>query len=148
MLSRTIGQKALGKLYNFLLGLGIMMDVETLKCDSQWSNLMHALVMSIDFLKHVMSLTYLLRCLHNNLSGSRVYELLHFIMELVNSSSENGLYFITCLLGISFSKSKSIWWFWAVLSNICRACHKSLSLMHEWPLCWIASMAGSFHFLT
>lgn len=111
MLSRTIGQKALGKLYNFLLGLEIMMDVETSKCDSQWSDLMHALVMSINFLKHVISLTHLLRCLHNNLSGSRVYELLHFIMALVNSSSENGLHFITCLLGISSGKSKSIWWF-------------------------------------
>jgi len=31
MLRRTINLKALGKLYNFLLGLGMMIEVETLK---------------------------------------------------------------------------------------------------------------------
>jgi len=35
VLSRTIGQKVLRKSYNFLLSLGIIMDVETLKCDGQ-----------------------------------------------------------------------------------------------------------------
>ena len=35
VLSRTIGLKVFRKLYNFLLGLGIMIDVETLKCDGQ-----------------------------------------------------------------------------------------------------------------
>jgi len=35
MLSRIIGLKAFGELYNSLLGLEIMMDVETLKYDGQ-----------------------------------------------------------------------------------------------------------------
>jgi len=35
MLSRTIDLKALGELYEFLLGLGMMMDVDTLKCKGQ-----------------------------------------------------------------------------------------------------------------
>jgi len=35
VLSKTIDQKALEELYDFLLGLGIMMDIETLKCDGQ-----------------------------------------------------------------------------------------------------------------
>jgi len=35
VLSKTIGQKALEESYDSLLGLGIMMDIETLKCDGQ-----------------------------------------------------------------------------------------------------------------
>ena len=35
VLSRTIGQKVLKVLYDFLLGLGMMIVDETLKCDSQ-----------------------------------------------------------------------------------------------------------------
>jgi len=66
---------------------------------------MHALAISMNFLRHVMSLTHLLRCLHDNLSGLGVDELLHFAIALVNSSSENGLHIVTCLLGISSSKS-------------------------------------------
>jgi len=33
VLSKTIGLKALEELYDFLLGLGMMTDVETLKCE-------------------------------------------------------------------------------------------------------------------
>jgi len=35
VLSKIIGQKVLGKSYDFLLGLEIIMDVETLKYDGQ-----------------------------------------------------------------------------------------------------------------
>jgi len=35
VLRRKMGLKALGKLYNFLLGLEMMMDVDTLKCKDQ-----------------------------------------------------------------------------------------------------------------
>jgi len=35
MLSKTIGLKALGELYDSLLDLGIMMDIETLKYEGQ-----------------------------------------------------------------------------------------------------------------
>ena len=34
VLSKTIGQKVLEESYDSLLGLGIMMDIETLKCNS------------------------------------------------------------------------------------------------------------------
>ena len=62
---------------------------------------MHALAISISFLRHVMSLIHLLRCFQE------VDELLHFVIVLVNSFSKNGPHFVTCLLGIFSSKSES-----------------------------------------
>jgi len=137
--------KALRELYDSLLGLGIIMDVETLKCDSQWPNSMHALVMAIRFLRNVTSLIYLLKYL---LFSSGVNRLLHLLMALMNFFSEKGLLFVTGLLETSSSKSKLIWQFWAVLKDMWKACHKSSSSIHGWPLYWIALMARSFHFLT
>jgi len=84
------GLKALGESYDFLLGLGIITDVKTLKCESQWSSSIYVSAMLISFLRHAMSLTILLKCLHNSLSGPGVDELLHSAIELLNSSSENG----------------------------------------------------------
>ena len=104
-----MGQKALEESYGFLLGLGIMMDVETLKCDSQWPNSMHTLAILMNFLRHTTSLTNLLRCFYDSLSGPGVSKLLYFVIALINSSSENELYFVTCLLENFSSKSKSIW---------------------------------------
>ena len=52
VLSRTISLKVFRKLYNFLLGLGIMIDVETLKCDGQWPKSMYASAMLMNFLRH------------------------------------------------------------------------------------------------
>ena len=48
-----------------------------------------------------MSLTHLLRCFHDNLSGLRIDELLHLVIALVNFSSEKELYFVTGLFAIS-----------------------------------------------
>ena len=79
----------------------MMMVVETLKCKGQCPNSMHALTMLINFLKHVMSLTYFLRCFHDNLSGSGIDKLFHLAIALVNFSSEKGLYFVTGLFAIS-----------------------------------------------
>ena len=123
ILSKMMSQKALGESYDFLLGLGIMMDIETLKCDGQWPNLIYVLAISMSFLRHATSLTHLLRCLQNNLSGPGVDELLHFVIVLVSSSSKNGPYFVTCLLGISFSKSELTWQCWAALNNRWRVCY-------------------------
>jgi len=41
--SRTIGQKDLGELYEFLLSLGMIIVLVDLKCDDQYSRFMHAL---------------------------------------------------------------------------------------------------------
>ena len=65
---------------------------------------MHALAILMNFLRHVASLTILLKYLHDNLSGPEVNKLLHFLIELVNSSSENDFHIVVSLLGISSSK--------------------------------------------
>ena len=148
VLSKTISQKVLEESYDSLLGLGIIIDVKTLKCNGQWPNSIHILVIPINFLKYAASSTILLKCFYNNLSGSGVDKLLHFVIALINSSSENKLYFVTFLLGISSSKSESIWWFCTILKDRWRACHKLLSSIYSQPLYWIASIAGSLCFLT
>ena len=51
--------------------------------------------------KHTLSLTILLRCLHNNLLGPEVDELLHLPMELMNSASEKETQGVEVILGIS-----------------------------------------------
>jgi len=61
---------------------------------------MHALAMSINFLRHVTFLIYFLRCLYDNLSSSKVDELLYLVIVLVNFSSEKELYFVTGLFTI------------------------------------------------
>ena len=66
-----------------------MIVEEILKCDGQWPNLIHISVMAITFLKYVLSLRTILRCLHNSLSGPGMDILLHLSKELVNSSSAN-----------------------------------------------------------
>ena len=56
VLRRTIGLKALGKLYDFLLGLGIMTIVDLLKCEGQYPTSIQALVMLIMTLRQSSSL--------------------------------------------------------------------------------------------
>ena len=126
---------------NALLGLGIMIDDNVLKWDSQWPNLMHVSAILIRFLRHVTSLTIILRCLQDSLLGPEVNELLYFTIKLVNSSSENGFHLMISLLGISSNKSILIWWFCTELKNKCRACHRLSNLRHSWPWYWMALMA-------
>ena len=71
--------------------------VETLKCEGQYPNSMHMLVMLINFLRRTTFLTYFLRCLHDNLSSSEVDELLYLAIALVSLSSEKKLHFITII---------------------------------------------------
>jgi len=143
-----MGQKVLEESYDSLLGLEMIMNVETLKCNSQWPNSMHTLAILMNFLRYAASLIIFLRCLYNNLSSLGVDKLLYFIIALINFSSKNGLHFITFLLGTSSSRSKSIWQFCTALKDKWRACHKLSSSIHSQLLYWIASMAGSLHFLT
>jgi len=117
VLRRIIDLNTLEKLYSSLLGLRMMMDVEILKCEGQWSNSKYTLAILIMFLKHILSLTIHLRCLHDNSSGPEDNELLHFEIELMNSSSEKRTYPIRYLFGISSNTLMSIWWFWAMLND-------------------------------
>ena len=50
---------------------------------------MHALAMSINFLRYAMFLTHLLKCLHDNLFSPRVDKLLYLAVALVNFSSNS-----------------------------------------------------------
>ena len=45
VLSRTIGLKDFGELYNILFGLGMTTVIDLLKCDSQYPSSIQALVM-------------------------------------------------------------------------------------------------------
>ena len=94
-----------GELYKALLGLGIIMNDNNLKCNSQWPKLIHALAILINFLRHKILLMITLRCLQDNLLGPGVKTLLHLIIALLDSSSENCVYFVTGLFRISSNKS-------------------------------------------
>ena len=126
----------------------MMIEDEILKCNGQWSKLIYTLVILMKFLRQVLLLTIILRYFQDNLSGPGVNELLHFIIELLNSSSENSINFVIGLFGISSNKSRLIWQFCTKLNNECKACHRSSSFRHSWPLYWIASIVRSLHFLT
>jgi len=84
------------------------MELNILKCDSKYPKLMHTLVMLMKLLKHMLSLIITLRCLHDNLLGSRVNELLYFIIKLLNSSLENSIHIVTGLFRILSNKSRLI----------------------------------------
>jgi len=92
MLRRTMGLKALGELYDFLLGFGIIMDVKILKCEGY--NSKHASAILIILFKHIVSLIIILRCHQDNLLGPRVNKLLYLLMALINSASIKGSHFI------------------------------------------------------
>ena len=63
MLSKTIGQKDLGVLYDSLFGLGIITVLAALKWDSQNSKLIQASVTFTIFSKHRLLENRVLRCL-------------------------------------------------------------------------------------
>ena len=148
VLSNTIEWNNLDKLYKTLLSLGIMTIVNTLKWDSQWSKSIHALVMSINLIMLFFFLTIFLMCLQDNLFGLGVEELLYFSIALMSSSFEKRTHIITSLSEISSSRLILIWQFWVELKDLCSTSYKSLSSIQDWLLYWMASVAGSFLFLT
>ena len=128
VLSKMINLKFLGKSYDFLLGLGIMMNAETLKYNSQWPHSIYTSAILINFLKHAISSTILLRYLYDNLSSPVISKLLHFAIELMNSSFENGFHLMVDLLGIYSSNFMLIWQFCTVLNDRWR--YRLSSLIH------------------
>ena len=86
----------------------MMMELDVLKCNGQYPKLMHTLAILMKFLRYKQSLMMTLRYLHDSLSGPRVNELLHLMIALLNSSSENGIYVIIALFGISSNNFKLI----------------------------------------
>ena len=96
--------KALGKSYDSLLGLEMIIEVETLKYVSQLPSLKHVSAILIIFFRYILFLMILLRCLYNNLFDQGVYELLYLLIELINSASENRYYVIVYLFLILSNK--------------------------------------------
>lgn len=92
VLRRIMGLKDFKKLYNSLLGLGIIMDVEVLKWEDQWPSSKHTSVMLMILLRHALFLMMLLKHLYDNLSRPKVNELLHLAMEQIILLWERDLY--------------------------------------------------------
>ena len=147
VLSRTIGWNNTAELYKVLFGLRIIIVVEVLKWDGQWSRSIHVLAILISLLMYSLFLIIFLRYLHVNLSGPGVEKLLYLLMALISFAFEKEAQLITSLSGISFKKWVSIWQFWAELKELWSAFQRSSSLIQEQLLYWIALIAGSFLFL-
>ena len=148
MLSNMIEWNNLDKSYKALLGLGIMTVVNILKWDGQWPKSAHTLAILISLIMYSLFLMIFLICSQDNLSGPGVKELLHFSMALMSSSFEKETYFIISLSGISSNRLILTWWFWVELKDLWSASYKSFSLIQDWLLYWMASVARSFFFLT
>ena len=104
--------------------------------------------MLIILFRYNLSLTILLKYLHDNLSRSRVDKLLYLVMELINSSSENRTHFIDCLFEISSNMPMSTCWSWAILKNKWRVYQRFLISRQGQLLHLIASTAESLCLLT
>ena len=87
-----MGQKDLGKLYTTLLGFGITIDKDAIKCKGQYPRLIQALAILIMLFKHLSFLITSLRYFHKIQSGPEVDELLHLSMAIINSFLEKGYY--------------------------------------------------------
>jgi len=145
---RMMGLNVLGVLYNALLGLGMMMNIDSLKWDGQYLKLIHTLAIFMMLTRHAKFLVITLRCLQDNLSGLEVESLLHLLIDIKNSSFKKDGHLVAILSEISSSNKVLTCWCWAELNDLWRACHRLSISRHGCLLYLITSMAGSFHFLT
>ena len=116
VLSRTIGLKDFGDLYDFLFGLGITTIIDLLKCNSQYPSSIQVLAIWIMISRHSSSLRIILRWLYDNLSGPGAEALLQLAIAILNSSFENKGQGEVSFLGISSRISMSTWQWRAVLN--------------------------------
>jgi len=89
VLRKTIGLNAFGELCDILLGFDIIIVVEILKWEDQKPKLKHEFTILIKLYKHILFLRICLRWLQEILSGLGAEELLHLVIAIMNSSSEN-----------------------------------------------------------
>jgi len=130
VLRRTIGLKALGESYDFLLGLGITIIVDLLKWESQYPTSIQALVMLIITLRQLSSLRIVFKWLHDNLSGPGADELLQLASASLNSSFEKVGQDEMGLSVISSRISTSTWQWSAILNVKWRAFQRSSISRH------------------
>ena len=90
-----------------LLGLGMIMDDEVLKCIDYRSRSIYTLAMLMILVRHLSFLITDLRCFHKIQSGLDIDKLLHLIMALFNSSLKNEGQFHDCFNGSSFRRLRS-----------------------------------------
>jgi len=119
-------------LYKALLGLGIMIEVDILKCDGQYSKLIHVLTILMIFLIHDELWMITLRCLQEYLSGLGVEVLLYLLINDRNSSCEKADHKVVVLFEILSNKTVLTCWFWAELKDSWRAYQRSLSSRQEY----------------
>ena len=148
VLSKTIGLKDLGELYNNLLGFGITTIIDVLKWDSQKPRSRHALAILIILFKHSLFWSMCLRWLHDNLSGLGIDKLLHLAIAFLNSFLEKGAHEKDNIESILLRILSSMLQCRAVLKDEWRAYYRSLISRHGWSLYLIASMASNLHLLT
>jgi len=90
VLRSTIGWKELGVLCNVLFGLGMTTVLADLKWEGQYSNIIQALAMCTNLLRHVLYEIKALRCLHDTWSSLGVDNDEHLAIASINSWLENG----------------------------------------------------------
>ena len=131
VLSNTIGQKDLGKSYDNLLGLGMITVDDNLKWFGQWPKLIHTLAILMTLAIQSSLFRMDLRCLHDNLSGLGVNELLQLPNAILNSFLEKGAYVDICLFLI-LSRMLVLTWQWStVLKEEWRAFYKLFRERHS-----------------
>jgi len=128
--NRMIDWNILGELYEVLSGLGIIIDDNNLKCNSQYCKLIHTLTMLVIFFKYILSLMITLRCFQDTLSGLVVDKLLYLVIALLNFLLENRAHIIAGLVGILFNISELTCWLCTELKDWWRACHRPSSFIY------------------
>jgi len=96
-----MGLNILGVLYNILLDLGMIIDMDTLKYEGQYSKSIYTLAIFKTLSRHAKFFMISLRCLQNNLLGPGVELLLYLLIADKNSSLEKKGHQDTTLSGIS-----------------------------------------------
>jgi len=148
VLRRTMGQKELGVLCEVLFGLGITTELANLKWEGQYSNVMQALAICINFSRHVLCEITALRCLHDTWSGPGVEDDEHLAIASLNSWLEKGGYLTLSAWGSLLRSLVLTSLFSAELYDLCRAFHRSRRVLHGRFSYKMNSMAGRDFFLT
>ena len=130
VLRRTMGLNTFGESYNILLDFSITIVVEILKWEGQKPRLKHEFTILIMLCKYILSLRICLRWLQESLSGPGAEELLHLVIVIMNSSSENPFHWVVEKADISSSTLSLMKQWWAVLNELYNACHRLLILRH------------------
>ena len=147
VLRRTIGRNAFGLSYDCLFSLGMIIVVDILKWFGQCPRLMQAFAMLMTFERQV-SFLMVFQWRQVSLSGPGAEESAQLLITDENSNLEKGPQLWDSLWSSSLRISTSTWRGSAVLNVLCKAVHRFSGVRHCRLLYLMASIAGSFLFLT